>query len=375
KYIELPWELREIGEDCFCKSGLEGFAARFRGNFYPDGSAFANTPLHKNYGLVLYRKYDPSNVLDEMTVLLVGDNVNVKFKESRVCLGKNSVCAPCRLDFSQCEYLNADRAFKYVPDHFGSKIHITVSEKMTFPNSFPDYVDVRCSGGDYKGWYEKLEEDRSRSSLKLKINCGLCTHSMTLSEIFCARELMLVSDKTYSITIFDRAISSVYLKKLELSGKFDLYWDSRLFDQNCISLHEVRWEKYITRWNGEDKTELVQFIPSGYAVRPDVHRELLKAFRGLGFDVFFDPKVIEDVFDNGIVRRLSKTQMQLSQREKILIAVDVLKSSPELYPDGTEKYSQFLKRHIDYARNMCNRLPREVTGYRNFVMNSRWNNP
>lgn len=94
-----------------------------------------------------------------------------------------------------------------------------------------------------------------------------------------------------------------------------------------------------------NKMELVQFIPSGYAVRPDVHRELLKAFCGLGFDVFFDSKVIEDVFDNGIVRRLSKTKMPLSRREKNLIAVDVLKSSPELYPNGTEKYSQFLKRH------------------------------
>lgn len=375
KYIELPWELREIGEDCFCGSGLEGFAARFRGNFYPDGSAFANTPLHQNNDLILYRRYDPSNDRDEMTVLLVGRDVNVNFKADRVCLGKNSVCASCRLDFTRCEYLDADRAFKYIPDHFGSRIHITVSENMTLPSSFPDYVDVQCSGGKYKGWYEKLEEDSSRSSLKLKINCSLCTHSLSTYDLYYTRELTLVSGGFHGITILDRAIRCSHLCRVEFTGKFDLYWDSCIFEQNCISLHEVRWEKYITRWDGEDKTALVQFIPSGYAVRPDVHRELLKAFHGNICGDIFDPKIIENIFDNGVIRELSKTRMPLSRREKILLAVDVLKSSPELYPDGTEKYSRFLKRNINYARNMCNRLPREVSGYRNFVMNSRWDKP
>lgn len=364
KYIELPWELREIGEDCFCGSGLEGFAARFRHNSF-DGSAFANTPLHQNNDLILYRRYDPSNVLDEMTVLLVGQNANVIFTEPRVCLSKNSVCAPCHLDFSQCKKISTDRTFKYY-HYCDSKMHVIVSETEN-PNSFPNFVDARCpNDSKYTGWCETLEESDNRQTLKLKINSSnLCTLSINK---WWLRTLTLISDKTHSITIENYAICSVDLEKLELIGKFSLCKDGCILDPRCISLREMRW-------NDKQDWQYVQYIPSGYVVRGDVHRELLKAFRGNICGDFFDPKIIENIFDNGVIRELSKTRMPLSRREKILLAVDVLKSSPELYPDGTEKYSRFLKRNINYARNMCNRLPREVSGYRNFVMNSRWDKP
>lgn len=366
KYIELPNELWEIGEDCFCESGLEGFAARFRHNSF-DGSVFANTPLHRNNGLILYQSYNPSRETEDMKVLLVGNNVKINFKESRVRLGRNSVCAPCRLDFSQCKYLFTYRAFKYVPNYFGSKVHVIVSENVN-PNSFPDFVDVRCPNGEYTGWYEKLEEDHSQCSLKLKVNSDLCTHSLkNISCIYRTKNLTLISDKRYKITIDNHAVCSGALDTLELVGRFEAGWDSCIFDPRCFGLHKIKWESIIMRWDDELKNEYVQFIPSGYAVRGDVHRALLKAFRRVGFDGFFDPKVIENVFENGVIRELSKTRMPLSRREKILIAIDVLKSSPELYPDGTERYSQFLRRHIDYARNMCQRLPREVSGYLGFL--------
>ncbi|MBD5383926.1 MAG: leucine-rich repeat domain-containing protein, partial [Ruminococcaceae bacterium] len=55
-YISLPYSLTSIGEKCFAQSDLRGFAAGFYSNFPHDGTAFEDTPLHRNFKVVLAKQ-------------------------------------------------------------------------------------------------------------------------------------------------------------------------------------------------------------------------------------------------------------------------------------------------------------------------------
>ena len=342
KYIELPRSLYEIGEDCFCESGLESFAARFQHRSF-DGSAFANTPLHRNNGLVLYEYYHSSSKYDDMKVLLVGNNVKINFKYSRVRLGKNSVCAPCRLDFSECKSISMINAFKYKPSYIDETEEppdICVYLPEGYCGSFPCFVKTFYPNGGETKCYEILEEGNWGRPRRIKLNTGLCDHSLILDEI---RKIAIEPENK---RIGTGAIVAPGLEKLEIYGDFRA--DGEIFAHVCRHLCEVKLRNR--------KENVPIYIPSGYIISRDIHRELLKAFCKNDSGGFFESKVIENVFENGVIREKSKKHMRLSHRDKILIAIDVLRSSPELYPDGTEKYSQFLKRHIDYAKKMCGKL-------------------
>lgn len=353
KYIELPRSLYEVGEDCFCGSGLEGFSAHFRYDSTFDGSAFANTPLHRNNELILYRRYDPANSNDEMKVMLVGYKADVFFEASKVYLGRNSVCAPCELDFSECKSISTINAFKCKPGYIDyteepPKIHIYVPEDG-YCGSFPEFVDT-----SYDGWTTTLKTDCFCIARHIRINEDLCAYSLRL---YGSMKITLDIDHQWIDT---EAIIAQHLETLEINGDFRA--NGGIFAHVCRCLHEVKWNN--------SKGEFQSYIPSGQVIRCDVHRELLKAYCRRGFDGFFDSKIIENVFENGIIRKHSKTHLPLSRHEKILIAIDVLRSSPELYPEGTERYSQYLRRHINYARNMCRKVDHinyESPGYLEFL--------
>lgn len=348
RYIELPRSLRKVGGDCFCESGLEGFSANFHFDSSIDGSAFANTPLHRNYHLILKSPFASHKLAD---ILLVGENANVNIKENRYSsihsrFSPNSICAPCRLDLFWVEYTeNFFNAVKCRPEYISGDItppkifvKILFGGEGCFP---PNFVEMFFDTGNLK----KALTVKNDGELWAKIDVNLCEQSLKLPPQTKALTLEF-GRSCYGIKIGKYAIISPDLEKLELIGKFVLL--DELFAPNCVSLREVNHDTQI-----KGRKKLTQFIPSGYAVRPEVHRDLIKAFRANRYNNFFDPKIIENVFENGIP---GETRRRLSHREKILIAIDVLRSSPELYPDGAEKYSQFLKRHFNYAKKMCGKL-------------------
>ena len=353
-YINIPFYSLKMGEEAFRYSGLNGFAI----GTVRDGNAFSNTPLQKNYKLIL----DPPNYYNSGTdysVLLVGTNADVKFPGGSVYLGKNSVVHGCTLDLSRCSRITLHaEAFKCKRDNWGliwsqpvCKVIVPQGEKGLY---IPAFVDAYYPDGiKYVGYIVDKSKNINKTTLQVSGN------ELPSFSIAHKRKELEIEAKE-SLKFHEYAVNSHTIESISFT---DIYGEGELFFTGCRHLHKVEW-------NGE----YCAYIPSEELICRQVHSHLLKAFSGRvveGFYRFFDSSVIDQVFTEPVSNYAEfhiphKKPVRLSQKSKILLAIDVLRSTESLF-ENREIYVKYLQTHNRYARIVCERLPEKWQEYKDFL--------
>lgn len=335
EYIVIPRSVGHIGSAAFNSSGLKGFAAGHYSLLHADGIAFAYTPMHRNYKLIL--SHDQSSTMD---VLLVGYGAKIEFT-GRIRLLKNSVCAACQLDFSRC--INVGMRSAFCPESYNRQTVDMVLPQNVMDLAIPPRVcAVYPDGRRYADFAELVE--RNGGTVRVKFNGKLFTERTVE---YAADNLII---ELNGAAIQERVFNRPRLKRLELAGLF--YPNGEIFSPKCAALREV----CMTNDKGEKR---VHYLPPSELAGERIHRGLLKAFSGKKRNCFFDRRVIDSVFQYGtdtLVRFGVYRPKPLNQRQRILLALDVLRSSPELYDNDTGIYSDYLRTHSRYAAIVCGRL-------------------
>lgn len=368
-YIMLPGSLDELGSEVFSASGLCGFSAESR-YALKDGSIFANTPMHNNYKMIATLSNSPEYIY----ILLVGVSANIKFKKnSRIALGKNSICAGCCLDFSECKKISFDNCYGGKRDTHGIYYSFYLCRAIvpfgTNDLYFPEYVTVQYPDGSrYKGITEFLEQEGNYDYIKVKINGN------TIPSWYMKTGAKKISIDNLHCIVDKYAFKERNMKSLEFKGQ--IVFNEEIFSPYCDALHEVKWRGYA----GID-TDIEKFIPPLELVGRPIHQKLLTAFTMVHKDkprvfgamrhgyenYFFDSTVIDDIFSKDYFEYTDwanrKHIIKLNQRKKILIAIDVLRSTQRSCDSDTKMYSDYLRTHKRYAAIVCERIKADYPEY------------
>lgn len=366
RYIILPDSLRTIGENAFFRSGLESFAAN---NTFclDDGRAFAGTPMHKKYKLIL--RFD--NVTG-MNVFMVGVGAEVKFPRKVVILGKNAANTRCALDFSECTNVFEDDAFPnemcyFYGESFNKDIKVIVPTNIKHL-WFPEYIDAWYSDGTPYPYMQMLGITENPSE-KRGGNITLKPHSKTLSswsvDIGAAEEIKIIHS-FFSLTIKEHAFKTPALKRLEMHN---ISARGRIFPPICRALREVSWSNARGAYR--------QFIPPAELIGEILHAELLTAFCEWEDDVGwyqFRQTVWDEIFTSGRVEHpvppafAHRTEVkELTQRDRILMAIDVLRSTHENYKASYGIYTEYLRTHRRYAEIVCEKIKDRYPEYGEYL--------
>lgn len=361
RYIILPESLRDIGEEAFFRSGLEGFAANNR-VCLGDGQAFAGTRMHKKYKLILHGEAGAG-----MDVFLVGAGAEVKFPRTVVTLCRNAVNARCALDFSECENVFSNDAFF---DKRDSRCGIPrpTDVRVILPAGvghvwFPPFVSASYADGapypymQMLGITEEPSEKRG-GSVTLKPR-GKTLPSWSV-DIPSAEEIRIIHG-FFGLDIEECAFKTPALKRLEMH---DVSARGRIFSPMCRSLREVSWV-YIY-----DKNR--RFIPPAELIGEALHEALLAAFREWKDDkgwYQFRYFVWDKIFAEGRVEYAARPAFtrrtevkRLTQRDRVLIALDVLRSTRE-HNEPTDIYAEYLRTHRRYAKLVCEKIKDKYPEY------------
>lgn len=363
EYLAFPDSLCFIRGRAFSGSGLMSFSMRFPARLN-DPLAFQNTALHKAYKLIATENTD-----ERLRVLLVGANIEIKLPNKRVIFCDNSICGGFTIDLSECREAEMKHAVCEDPGiRFFPNTVILRHEQENY--YFPPYVNaVYTDGEKYKGISETLEDKDGSMTVKISGQTRVAFLPRRFMKTR-ARELTVKAD--YILKIESEAFSEPNLERLDLTevGGY-IKAEGEIFSWNCFALREVRWNSIR---NGVSYT---QYIPPSELIGRYLHEELLKAFRPTKTkpftkDYLFDRTVPDKLFsEKALVIHTpfekSMTRLRLTQRQLILTAIDVLRSSPALYEGGTSDYSDYLRRHIKYARTLCERISPRYPKYKQFL--------
>lgn len=353
RYIILPESLRTIGTEAFFSSGLEGFASNNR-FCLDDARAFALTPMHKKYKLVLRR-----DSVTGMDVFMVGVGANVKFPRTCVALGKNAASAMCTLDFSECTNVISDDAFPDKRNSYGSRF-FSIDIKAIVPSGlncfyFPSYVDARYTDGSpYTGMFEITESSAGNDGKNITLNPRGKTLPSWSVEMG-AEEIKIIHNHLFLLRIRECAFNTRKLKRLEMR-KVDTCGE--IFSPFCRALREVSWsDRY---------GDFTQYIPPVKLIGEILHAELIRAF-GNRDDrknhYMFNRNLWDRIFTAGRVEYpvlpafMRRTDIkELSQRDRILIAIDVLRSTGGQRKAAPDIYTEYLRAHFRYAKIVCEKI-------------------
>lgn len=362
--IILPGDLQNIGESAFFRSGLESFAAN-KWTCLDDGRVFAGTPMHRKYKLILRRDSD----ITGMEVLLVGVGAEVKFPRTMVTLAKNAANTRCALDFSECENVFQGGAFPnetsyFYGDSFSKDIRVIVPKKIKHL-WFPKYVDAWYSDGRPYAYMTMLGISRdtaNKGKVTLKPNSQtLPSESVDLND---AEEIKIIHG-FFKLVVKENAFKTPALKRLEMR---DVSLHGRIFSPMCRALREVSWLNIY---------EYRQFIPPAELIGEILHAELLTAFCEWEDDVGwyqFRQTVWDKIFTSDRVERpvlpsfTRRTEVKrITQRDRILIAIDVLRSTREQYQSDTGIYKEYLRTHLRYAKIVCEKIGDKFPEYKRYI--------
>lgn len=372
KHIELPDHISydRCGEKVFERSAIESFSFNAKKYFkyysdsvtLRDGSWFQSTPMLSNHKLVAL----PVKESNMLCVLAVGIRADIKFpKGNSVLMCKGSVDVSCTLDFSECSsVVFMPGVFIDNTNDFGTILPTTVAviSRSQEYLSFPNFVHVEYPDGSLRDDPLRFETDEERSVLLVSsVNDTL----MPLSLHTGAQSIKLVAsgaDKPF--TINRHAIAEKNLRRIDL-GKFNGI--DEIIVPTC---HEL-----------QDVCAYMDFACEGYHIEKHIppssligknhrgiiiHKELMKAFRCVnGF--FYNQNIIDDAFVKCYVKGKYET-IRLSQRDKILIAIDILRG--DMIPGRVEErtmYENYLIGHRRYAEIVCRNAYSDHPEYGDFL--------
>lgn len=356
RYINIPERCRHIGKYAFKGSGLEGFSYQDNDDTELNGTIFQNTPLDKNYKMILRKSPFESK---EYSILLFGEcshgkgASDIKISGEKVRLGEFCVLSGyrnnCVLDFSECTEISVHKnAFEMSYNYDGSLTSSCIMQcRLIVPEGtkgcyFPECIDVKYSDGKkYNGYLTLKSCDDNKTVLYLNGSI-LPSYSVAYS----TRTLEIKSDspvrfEKYAVCI--RELESVSVERWE-----NVYHSSipcsEIFSVCCTNLHRIEISgKHV-------------YIPSENMIGYRLHQKLLKAFfihkKNDEYLYWFDCTVVDALFsDNNI-----------SQKRKIIVACDVLRSTESLFED-ISVYQKYLQTHKRYALILCDTLPDEYAEF------------
>lgn len=346
KNINIPDNCRSVGEKAFCESGLESFSMPHN-HITINGEALSDTPLHRKYKII--RRPCPGN---DFHVLLVGTSVtepvSIKLSKENVFLEKKSVLYNCTIDLSGCQkVIISNEAFRYDRNKWGT----------LFSHAYGKLIMPFGSKGEYipeltEAYYPDGRKYIDALNIKKKSDDSIIA-DMTGEEL----PSFSIAHKAKHITVnskkrlrfYEYAVCSSALEDIHIASPDFMGW-GELFSPGCRRLRLVEW-------NG-----LRVYIPSGELVSQYLHEAVLKAFAG-NYRDFFDSSVIDRIFTGEDTVRYKRKDtdrrkpVRLSQITKIIIAADVLRSTPSLF-ENRKMYEDYLQHHKTYALLISGMLPR-----------------
>ncbi|MBD5143294.1 MAG: leucine-rich repeat domain-containing protein [Ruminococcus sp.] len=365
-YIQFPPYVWKLEDYAFRASGLNGFGTSYRYLVISNGLAFQFTPLQDNYALILGRKFPYNNYDNNIQILLVGNKTrDFSFlKNKSISLQKKSVLGSYlgfysklsySLDLHKCRSVNICRgAFWIRYDKNGvpeNHIYIDLPE-----NKFSYRLPAGVFG--YNGTKEQPIENFKYQ----KINDNLITLTIdttTIRDIYVG-EICLSKYKTLKIEntssryatlcIHENAIRIFDIPEIEL-GEFQA--TGAIFSGLCSGLHKISWL--------EHQEIIIKYIPSAELVGESIHKDLLKAFVPIGksyFKLFFDSKLIETIF---------LKHAFIHTRQRVLIAIDMLRSTQRPCDSSIAIYQNYLKNHMRQAEKFCYAIQDKYPEYLAFL--------
>lgn len=346
KYLTIPRNCSYIGHYVFARSSLEGFAYLYRKFAKISGDSFESTPIEKKHKLILCS--EPNKDIGYHILLVCRNAHNVKLPEGKARLENHSLLSGYRnidtLDFSRCSEIHTDLEAFQLNYNYNGMVYNTINCRIIVPQGttgsyFPGSVNVTYPNGrKYDGFC--LTVSRSEDSITLRKN----TEFLPAYSICCKEKEVIIH--THKWTYFEQhAVCSRDIEHISFS--YLHRGEGELFAPCCESLHHVEWN------------ETAAFIPSSKLIGKPIHEKLLKAFvgRNIGGIVYvFDGSMIDRVFFD------YDSTPGISQKKRILIAVDVLRSTSSLFKNR-ESYNRYLQTHKRYALILCKSLPQEYADF------------
>lgn len=273
EYIKFPDSLSFVAFRAFESSGLKGFSMRYPTRLH-GGSAFADTPLHKNYKLIATK--NDGKFLD---ILLVGKDAHIKLPKVYATFLRNSLCTNCSLDLSECTGLDLQNA---IPESNILRYDIVVRHGQEGYYFGKKAVVKYTDGSPYPELLKPIKENGDELTVEF---IGIAFHHQFIPSeyVHFGVKSLKITTKLF-LTLYENAFNDPKLERLEI----DYYFGTRgeIFSDKCTALREVRWK-------GENnKDDLVQYIPPAELISERVHRELLRVFRKTVNWSFFDSSVI-----------------------------------------------------------------------------------
>lgn len=391
-----PKYITTVEEGAFRGSGLQAFSCHRLSDLC--GSAFVDTPLWRRCKLLMLLTFGN----DYYKVVLVGRDArslilpagHIKFVKHSIPDLKDSISM---LDCSHCRSVEFDNyAIVHHPVvccgwNYGAQYGMRSREPLciTVPQKtqrffytdqtevqyadgkpFPPFL-TRISEDDSEAVYEVFGEDLPACTLPPE-NKSIRLKGTTNSHY---------SWRDYRICYEKEAVQS---RKLErITFEMPLSGEAPLFGEECRSLHFVSWL--------QARKQVQVYLPSADLIGEWVHWYLLKAFHAhyvlLKQDSvrweerLFRSEIFDRMFrqqDNTGPRQGRRTENMwyptmlgifsrsgvpvLKQRQKIMLAADVMRSTPELFPKR-EMYRKYLLTHRRYALKLCETLPQEYADF------------
>jgi hypothetical protein len=350
KHFTITSSMWVFGEEIFRSSGLEGFYAEKGTAFRFSGSIFTDTPLHRNYSLIIA---PITGSMYDYKVLLVGSMKTVRFhKGSNVVFRKGSIQHGCTLDLSECSSVDFEYgAFSSKRDNWGIiNSHCLVNAIMPYTSKayIPHYARAYYPGGSkypYRSWFTDVQISGNSAAMKPR-NSSLPEYCFTVRDFDDVKIEDLVVDCGMNWTLYEpQAFASYALRSIVIKG--NIHGNGRLFADSCCSLEKVTLDKNTVYIPTEDIS---------------VHNYLLGAFRDVNgrHCRCFDSSVYDKVFTEPPKDWGYRGMKRLSQKQLIIIAIAVLRSSPALF-ENREMYAKYLNAHKRYATLIYDKLPKDYS--------------
>lgn len=361
--VTFPLRCEHFGDHAFVHSGLSGFSlavsrkpnagagiTKLTGSqwishaYVNNGAAFCHTPLHKNYQFVL-----ASPASHSLRILICGSQAktNMQFSAQRnVQLGRGS------LEFTNVKILDLSRCprVEVHPESFlpnprsDMAVYRRRPMKVIVPKEcgelhFPPEVEVTYADGSVckkralHGTWDMASTVRTDAANILSYGIHGKTPAM---EIIPEREGNLICCGFHTFV-------TPYLVTLKAPLSRN---SAEIFSKRCRSLREVQFLE-----NGEIITK---YIPDSRLIGT-LHRELLPAFHGNGVH-FFHRSVYDRVFLRGTYTWHDGTTRPLSQKQRLMMCFDVLRSTQRAHEEKPYIYIAYLLGHLRYARKLCKKI-------------------
>ncbi len=358
-----------MGKELFAQSGLQTFSVNQRFG-YPlpiNGTIFRGTPLQSLYQMVaLYQK---NNKID---VIIVGYRSKIKFsKGSSVIMEKNSVDCDCQLDFSRCDNVE-----------FQTPVYANWIENNSYMLSGVYYADAIIRKEDFHKlafpkWVRVTHPDGISCEKNLRVSLSENEDTAYITVMNNQLLFRSISEKKKTIFLFSHnnrglfirhgAIESSALQNIDL-GYFSSYGNAEIFAPCCFELHNVTWHSF--------SSDIHKHIPPSSLFGKDyhgrhIHIALMKAF-SYQYSYFYRQEIIDEIFRKGYIieKDYPFTKVKLNQKDKILIAIDILRGTLRNINGQREErqmYKDYLNRHKRYAKIVCENLCDDYPEYAEFL--------